>query len=387
MKIFDTISRIFTRNDHATSINAGVISSSGELISNQNAINDPTVSTCVRIIQGLVAQLPWYVLDGDQNNAEKHNTIIDLLNKPNGWSTSRDFKSSIIFTLLCHGNCFILVDRYSTGIPYRLTVLDSEGVEVKLNKFGVPEYTYGDKKISYTNMCHIKDIPTNTLLSESRVFLAKESIGNLRSARTRIGKIMKDGLGIKTVVTSRNALNNKQRGELLEAVKKAISDDGTMIVSNADVMQFKGSTPMEMSIKSLIDTEIGVIAGVFGLSPHLIGGSGDQKYNNVRQKQTAMYKDTLQPILIAIEEALSRLLLPDNYSIKFDVTGLLKGDVDGQSIYTDRLVRLGLMSINEGRGYMGLDAVTDGDKRITIEPAPAPKESTGGEDGQKGNGK
>jgi hypothetical protein len=82
----------------------------------------------------------------------------------------------------------------------------------------------------------------------------------------------------------------------LEAVKKAISDDGTMIVSNADVMQFNGSTPMEMSIKSLIDTEIGVIAGVFGLSPHLIGGSGDQKYNNVRQKQTAMYKDTLQPI-------------------------------------------------------------------------------------------
>ena len=152
----------------------------------------------------------------------------------------------------------------------------------------------------------------------------------------------------------------------------------------------KGSTPADADLLSLRQELKNEIAGVFRVPSFMIGGTGADKYNNVRQRLSSFHRDTLQPIICNIEEAFTlKLLDGTKEAVTIDVTTFIKGDVDNQSVIAQRMVQSGVWTPNEVRAYVGTNPHDSEFADQLIEPNSTSTEtvtevvepSTGGEDG------
>ena len=76
--------------------------------------------------------------------------------------------------------------------------------------------------------------------------------------------------------------------------------------------------------------QIDEIARIFRVPPHMVGDLEKSSFSNIEQQSLEFVKYTLNPWVIRLEQAMHKaLLLPSekqNYFIKFNVDGLLRGD-------------------------------------------------------------
>jgi phage portal protein BeeE len=93
----------------------------------------------------------------------------------------------------------------------------------------------------------------------------------------------------------------------------------------------------------------------------MVGGDGQEKYSNLRQAQTGFYRDTLLPLISVIEESINLKLGGNNSMAKFDVSMLLKGDIESQTRVAVQLVTGGILTPNEAREYLEYEMVEGGD--------------------------
>lgn len=378
-------------------------SAAGEVIDNETIIENAVVLACVNVIQQGISQLPLCIGRMTEKGIEKNfkHPLLNVFKKPNAVQTASDFKESLVYSLLIYGNAFIAIQRTSSGIV-SLVLEDAEDMRIELNGAGFPVYTNhqkvlkdGRKGVVYSNseMIHIKDVCTLHPIPKSRGQLAADIIGAYKASNRQIGSIFQNGVDIKYLISSQNVTREKSPEEI-EKLKRSLSEafgkngqgNTAMYLSNGKLEAVKGMTPADADMQKIRQDFIREIAAVYGVPAYLVGGSGDEKYNNVRQKQAALYRDTLLPIIKKIEEGFTDKLLVGNNVAYFDVENLLKGDTESQSIYAERTVRSGIFTINEAREHLGKPRVDDdsADKLNIQSQQERQMPETGGEDGNGG---
>jgi HK97 family phage portal protein len=109
-----------------------------------------------------------------------------------------------------------------------------------------------------------------------------------------------------------------------------------------------------------------VIAGAFGVPPHLVGDLERATFNNVEQQDSDFTSNVIQPVAQAFESAMERdLLTDDDYNngicIRFNLDSILRADFksrqEGSRIQRDA----GVISSNEWREREGLNPISDED--------------------------
>jgi HK97 family phage portal protein len=109
-----------------------------------------------------------------------------------------------------------------------------------------------------------------------------------------------------------------------------------------------------------------VIAGAFGVPPHLVGDLERATFNNVEQQDSDFTSNVIQPVAQAFESAMERdLLTDDDYNngicIRFNLDSILRADFksrqEGSRIQRDA----GVISSNEWREREGLNPISDDD--------------------------
>jgi phage portal protein BeeE len=107
-----------------------------------------------------------------------------------------------------------------------------------------------------------------------------------------------------------------------------------------------------------------VIAGAFGVPPHLVGDLDRATYNNVEQQSLDMQMNVILPYAMLFEAAMEQsLLTPADRSsgviIRFNMDALLRGDFktrqDGLAVQRDR----GIISANEWRERENMNPVEE----------------------------
>lgn len=406
--LFDFIAKLAGRQDttsgygHLHVITSGR-TNSGENVNVDTLLEEPTTMSCINIITQGITQIPYYVKreneDGSVEKVEGHPIGI-LLNRPNVFQTPTDFKQSIINTMLVHGNAFIRIlranqdpaDGTSTrGRPVQLVPMDPQDITVGANEFGMPTYEHESfGQIVADNMIHIRDLSVFTAQGLSRPLLAAEIIGAKLAADRKIAEHFKNGVDINYVIRTNETLDPETREAFQTALKEKFGSEGdrrggAFIVENGDVMSLKGSTPADVDLRELRANLINEIAGVFKVPSFMVGGTGNDKYNNVRQRLSSFHRDTLQPLITNIEEALTMKLLdaPNEY-ICFDVTDFIKGDIESQTSVSTQLVTSGVITPNEARAYLNYNPHTEEHANELIKPNQSFQDTettTGGEDG------
>ena len=103
-----------------------------------------------------------------------------------------------------------------------------------------------------------------------------------------------------------------------------------------------------------------VIAGAFGVPPHLVGDLTKGTYNNVEQQGIEFNTHVILPIVGVFERALERDLLTDadrseGIVIRFNPNAVLRGDFKAQVDALAILRQNGAVDPNEMREYLGMN--------------------------------
>ena len=385
---------------------------SGQNVNVDSVLTEPTTMSCINIISEGITQLPYYVAskndDGVYERNEGHPMTM-LLNRPNVFQSATDFKGSIVSTLLINGNCYIRVIRAnkdpqngmdSSGRPTQLVVMDPEEVSVGSNSFGIPQYnhdTYG--QMVAENVIHIRDLNVFTAQGYSRTLLASEIIGAKLAADALMAKTFRTGINVNYAVSTDATIPPDQHEAVQKALGEAFNNQGDgsnvmLLEGGAALSSVKGATPADADLRALRQELKNEIAGVFRVPSFMVGGTGNVRYNNVRQQLSSFHRDTLQPIITNIEEAITIKLLDGvKDKVVIDVTDFIKGDIESQSKYAGDLVTRGIMTPNEARAYLEMGPHDSETADQLIEPNSTSSEtttetvegpSTGGDDGPQG---
>ena len=264
-----------------------------------------------------------------------------------------------------YGQSFTYILRDSSGAPVDLINMQPDDVRVGNNAARMPIYnhdTFGED-IPANDVIHIKDIPSFGTTGKSRIELAADLVGLLTVCNDFAADVLAQGPNVPAVLSSEETLDETTRDLLKEELAKYRSSTtgqnaGKPLVLEGGLKYEKLAhvTPSDADLRLLRQHYIDQIAALFRVPSYLIGGDGDEKYNNVGQKLSSMYRDTYAPVITAFEEAITpKLVSNPNQWVRFDSSALQNGDRPQMIADTIAQREAGIISINEARERLGYD--------------------------------
>ena len=377
----------------------------GIRINPEMALKSPSVFAIVTRLSRAVASLPFRVLLDEStpglrrvSKRPQHSVSILLGRRPNERMTSFEYWTLVMVRLLLWGEFYaektlnggrigslnpispddILDHRRSSGGSY-FEVRDDNGVVRRIPAIDmhvIRAFSIDGKK-GLTPVQKCADTIALEIAAQEfgATVFGSGAIPNV--ILTKEGRF-KDEDSIKRLKKSwDDAFGNRKRGT-------AVLEDGIKVekvqMSNEE-SQFLETRKFQRS----------VIAGAFGIPPHMIGDLERATFSNIEELDIDFVRHALRPHLTCIEQAVDRDLLGDvqlgrGYRSQFDVSEILRGDIKARTEANNIMRMAGVINANEWRAMEGLDAREDpgGDDFIT--PLNFRIEDASGDSGSAGDG-
>lgn len=321
-----------------------------------------------------------YVKKTNKGEQEEKNGDISFVikHRPNELMTPYQFLYKSVTLLMLNDNCFIypLYDKTT----YRLKgiyPLNPTIVEPAVDEIGglFLKFYFEDGSnyiLPYENIIHLK-----RFYGKNEIFGGSNSTGD----HVAILKTLKinDALlqGIEGAIYSSFQIRGllKINGMLKETDKQKQIDEFNRLLeksiqSKSSVIPLDGKaeyTPLTTDPK-LVDADTlkfiqSKILDYFGVSPEIFSNDYNEDQFN------AFYESTIEPLAIQFSEAFSNGLLTNNQLERGEEIIFFSERLQYASWQTkvqaiEKLMGLGIMSLNESRGILGLEPVEGGDKRL-----------------------
>lgn len=346
-----------------------------------NIMKSDTVMVCVDRVASQCAKLKGRYIKTDEKGVqtEKNGELSFLLrHKPNELMTPYQFIYKVISLLLLNNNAFIY------------PIYDRESLTIKgiypLNPTAVEPIEYNDG--SHTYKFYFEDgqtyeIPTENVIHMRRFYTKNDFFGgnNATSEHDALLKTVKinDALlqGVEAGMESsfqvkgilkingmlKEADKTKQIDEFTRAVKAASTNNSSIIPMDAKAEY----TPLEVEPKMVDEPTLkfvqSKILDYFGVSEAIFNNDYDENEYN------AFYESTIEPLAIQLSEAFSLGLLTTGQlergeEIIFFSERLQYASWNTKVGAIEKLMGLGIMSLNESRNLLGLEPIEGGDKRL-----------------------
>lgn len=343
----------------------GGASASGIIVNPQTAMQAATVYACVQVLAQSIAMLPLNIYargkDGARALATDHPLYPLLHDQPNDWQTNVEFFEMMVASLALRGNAYAYINRGRSGRVVELLPLHPDMVRANMAQGFRLEYqiTMPDgsfKQLGPGELLHVRGMTLNGWLGISPIAYARESIGLALATEKFGGQLFKNGakmggvlehpgkVGQEAYERLKGSFDNAYSGE--NAHKTAILEEGmkfSKISMTADDSQFLETRKYQRS----------EIAAVFRVPPHMIGDLERATFSNIEQQSLEFVTYTLMPWLTRIEKAIKRDLLTEKerqqFTVKFNVNNLLRGDASARSTYYHNGILDGWLTRNEAR--------------------------------------
>jgi len=372
-------------------------SASGVVVNEHTAMRASAVYACVRLIAGAIASMPMQVYKRTTNGREidSSNPLYPILHdQPNPMLSALVYWESVVSAILLTGDSFSLIGRNHLGDALSLTPLNKRRVEVKKidNRL---IYVVGFDDGSYAaydqdDVLHIPGVGWDGKNGLSAItHAAQNAVGAALAADE---------------YSARYFANDATPSGYIKYDKKLSTDQADLLRdywlrkhqglenSHMPAILTEGGEFHQLTITAqdsqLIETrkfQIGDIARIFGVPPHMIGDTEKSSSwgTGIEQQSIGFVQYTLRPHLRRIEQELNRKLFPRGNSFaEFNVSGLLRGDIKGRNesyqIALGGNQQPGWMTINEVRKLENLPAIEGGNtlyKPLTGEQSEAEQTS------------
>ena len=380
MSIFD----IFKSKKPKIESNSFNLFSSNLTFSSVNAtrIEDSDIAEiCIDRIATHISKLrPKHIKNAPGGAVEVLNDEINfrLTHYPNEMMTTAEFIYKVISLLLLNNNAFIYLTYDQNGKISGLYPLNPLKVEIKqdLNNSLFLEMDFGEGEnytLPYETMIHLKRLYKKHEIfgGDGAVSNHKQLLKNIQtneSLITGLENAIKSSFQIKGLLKMNAMLSekDKQRQKELfdEGLKNSTSRNGSSIVPidlKSDYIPL--STDPKLIDKDTLNFVQNKILNYFGVSEGILNSTYDENEYN------AFYENTLEPLTIFLSNAFSKALLSrkelqEGEQIMFYGERLNYASWASKITAIEKLMGLGIFSINESRGVLGYPPIEDGNKRI-----------------------
>ena len=354
---------------------------SGMVVNERTAMQTTAVYACVRILAETIASLPLHTYrytDSGKEKALNHNIYYLLHDEPNPEMTSFVFRETLMSHLLLWGNAYAQIIRNGAGRVMALYPLLPNKMTVDRAANGELYYTYtrdtDENRIDTKSrqvilrdyeVLHIPGLGFDGLVGYSPIAMAKNAVGMSAACEEFGAKFFANGASPGGVLEHPGVVRDPARvRDSWNAVYQGSSNAHRIAVLE-EGMKFTaiGIPPEQAQFLETRKFQLNEIARIFRVPPHMIGDLDRSSFNNIEQQSLEFVKYTLDPWVVRWEQAMQKALLfpseKQEYFIKFNVDGLLRGDYASRMQGYATARQNGWMSANDIRELDNLNRIPE----------------------------
>ena len=356
-------------------------STSGAMVNQRSAMQISAVYACVRVLAESIAGLPLHVYqcgkNGSREKAVEHPLYFLLHDEPNPEMTSFVFRETLMTHLLLWGNAYAQIIRDGRGQVIALYPLMPDRMRVDRDENGQIYYRYqlgadeshldkaGTVDLSPKDVLHIPALGFDGLVGYSPIAMARNSIGMAIACEDFGASFFRNGAAPSGVLEHPGILKNPEKLRAAWEVQYGGSRNSGRVAVLEEGMKFNpiAIPPEQAQFLETRKFQVDEIARIFHVPPYMIGDLERSTFSNIEQQSLEFVKYTLNPWVCRWEQALTKPLLSPKekreYSIRFNVDGLLRGDyqsrMNGYAVGRQN----GWMSANDIRELENMDKISE----------------------------
>ncbi len=384
---------------------------SGKAYSEISDLGEITYFTCLKTLSESVGKMPVYLMDADKRRITNHYTSYLLQVSPNGIQTPTQLFTYLEYCRNHYGNAYAYLYRDKRGNIEKIIPLDCRRVQIWVEEG--KEFDSRSYRYFYTDDCtgksywfkpeeilHFKSWVTedNCLAGKSVREILATSFSGVKASSKFLADLHQHGLIANAVVKFTGDLKRESQDLLLNEIERQARDNNRRMITlpMGFDLQKLDLTLADSQFYELKKYSALQVAAAFGIPSFYLNDLEKSSYANAAMQNLQFYTSTLLYILSSYEQELNRkLLTPKEVSaglnFKFNVSVLLRGDVQQQAEIIQTFVSSGVYSPNDARRWLDMPPVKDGDKylvngnMVPIDRAGAAYEQRGGDNVAENN--
>lgn len=304
----------------------------------------------------------------------KHPVAV-LLNAPNTWQTRASYWLDATSRLMRYGNYYAYLARGSTGPIRQLVPLHPRQMQVEQDlDTWVVTYTFNGKEVPALKIHHARGPARNALVGDSPIQDVNVSIGLEIAAETFGATFFNNGalpLMIFRYAQGMQAFKTEEQerqfiGDIQAAFTGSKRHRAMLLPKGIEVGD---PVAIENDKAQFLETrkyQRTVIAGAFGVPPHLVGDLERATFNNVEQQSADFTINVVAPIAQWFESAMEAdLLTQDDRNagiiIRFNLDAAQRADFRSRQEGLLIQRNAGVISPNDWREQEGMNPIPDED--------------------------
>lgn len=352
-----------------------------DAVTPENCMQSPTVHAIVTAISRRIAVSPVHVYrkatkNGlDSKERLPNHPVAKLLAYPNKWQSRNDYWLDATSALVRHGKYFAWKSRGSTGPIRELLPIKSSNVTVTQDRqTWRVGFTYDGAELEPSKLHYVRGPARDFVNGDSPVKDVSQAIA-LEIAAERFGSTFFDNGAIPLLIFKYMQGTGRFKSE--EDEKKFIEDFQGQFsgrkrhralllpkgIETGDPIKVENDKAQFLETRKYQRT---VIAGAFGVPPHLVGDLERATFNNVEQQDSDFTLNVVLPVAQAFEAAMERDLLTDEdvnsgVVIRFNLDSILRADFKSRQEGLQIQRRNGVINANEWREIERMNPLSDED--------------------------
>jgi HK97 family phage portal protein len=360
---------------------------SGIAVTPDTALLSPTVQAVVRAVSAKISTLPVHVfvksLSRGRTKKEllANHPVARLLSQPNERQDRVSYWLDAVSWLMRYGRFYAFKARGVTGPIRRLEPLPpahvTEEQQDDLSVLYRVHRSQGESRM-YTRaqIHHARGMSRDGVIGDSPVMNARESIALEIAAEKFGGAFFGNGampaLIFQYIASGAGHRTEEDRKQFIEDVQQAYTGRGRFraMLLPKGVEVARDPIALDNDKAQFLQTrqyQRTVIAGAFGVPPHLVGDLTKGTYNNVEQQSLDFVQNVVLPYVRIFEAAMERDLLTDDdraggVIIRFNLDGALRGDFQTRQQGLKIMREAGVINPNEWREREDMNPREGGDE-------------------------
>jgi len=344
------------------------------IIGVDGAMQISTVWNCVERRAMTVASLPFFAYErrsnGQKDLARGSRLWTILHDSPNARMTPLEFWRAMMMNYDLRGNAYARLDRDpSTGEVLAMWPMPADQVEHHLFDDGTMAYVYrigNDVAVlDESSVLHLKNLGNGTT-GLSKLEYMRPTVGEVANAQTAAGKLFANGGKPTGLLMIDKVLSPDQRNAIrANFIEMADGSASRLYVLEANMKyQQLSMTPEDQQLLQTRQFTIEELCRWFDVPPVLVHHSNVTTWGSgVEQIVDGFYKLSVRPVLVAIEQAVSKRVMTPRQratmSVEFNFDALLRANIGARFDVYAKGVQNGILTRNEARQLENLPPHSD----------------------------
>lgn len=333
----------------------------------EKAMRFTAVYAAIRLRSNTIASLPKsiYDLTGKGRSIAKDHPVYSLLKyKPNGYQDVFTFWNYINTCLDAWGNSYVAILRNPDANPKMLIPLHPSNVMVVVEKakkyYKVFGTQYYDGVYSDEDMLHFFNYTIDGLKGIDPIIYNAEANATGVGSQEFGNEFFESRGNIKAVIETEQSWTKEKAKTFLDNFETS-KKTGNPVLTGGAKWKTVTISPEAAQMLQTRTFAIQDICRIFMVPPHLLGELSHSTFSNIEHQDIEFVKHYVRPTAKMYEQELDRKLFFDDergkLEIKFNLDGLLRGDLATRSEFYQKAILSGWMSRNEVRELENMNPI------------------------------